>query len=186
MAMPVQALHGPGTPRAGQMPNGPRLMALRRLIVIVPAVAMTVQAAREMLRVLDPGGLTTLIVLLLVLFVALFAWIALSFTSSVAGFVSCLFRGGRRLGIAASGPLPEPGVRTALLMPTYNEQPSRVMAGLEAIQLSLAATGQVDGFDLFILSDTTDADVWIAEEAAFLALRERLGAEARVFYRTGR
>ncbi len=67
--------------------------------MIVPAVAMTVQAAREMLRVLDSGGITTLIVLLLVLFVALFAWIALSFTSSMAGFVSCLLRGGRRLGI---------------------------------------------------------------------------------------
>ena len=120
---------------------------------------------------------------LLVLFVALFAWIALSFTSSVAGFVSCLFRGGRRLGIAAGGALPTAAVRTALLLPTYNEQPSRVMAGLEAIQRSLAETGQDAAFDIFILSDTTDADVWIAEEAAFLALRQRLGDGARVFYR---
>ncbi len=106
MAMPVQQLHGPDTPRAGRLPGGPRLVALRRLVVIVPAVAMTVQAAREMLRVLDPGGVTTLIIVLLALFVALFAWIALSFTSSVAGTVSCLLRGGRRLGIAAGGPLP--------------------------------------------------------------------------------
>ena len=183
MAMPVQQLHGPDTPRAGRLPGGPRLVALRRLVVIVPAVAMTVQAAREMLRVLDPGGVTTLIIVLLALFVALFAWIALSFTSSVAGTVSCLLRGGRRLGIAAGGPLPPLHQRTALLMPTYNEQPSRVIAGLEAIQLSLQATGRADWFDLFILSDTTDADVWVAEEAAFLALRDRLGPDVRVFYR---
>jgi membrane glycosyltransferase len=97
--------------------------------------------------------------------------------------VSCLLRGGRRLGIAASGPLPSLGARAALLMPTYNEQPSRVVAGLEAIHHSLAGTGQGDEFDIFILSDTTDADVWITEEAAFLALRERLGPDARVFYR---
>ena len=183
MAMPVQDLRGSGTPVAGRLAAGPKLMWLRRLAVILPAIAMTVQAAREMLRVLDPGGLTTLIVLLLLLFVALFAWIALSFTSSVAGFVSCLLRGGRRLGIGLTGTLPQLHLRTALLMPTYNEPPSRVMAGLEAIQTSLADTAQAAQFDIFILSDTTDADVWVAEEAAFLALRKRLGASARVFYR---
>ena len=183
MEMPVQSLHGPSTPRAGRLAGGPRLVWLRRVAVIVPAIAMTVQAAREMLAVLDSGGMTTLIVLLLLLFLALFAWIALSFTSSVAGFVSCLARGGRRLGIGLDGPLPTVGVRTALLMPTYNEPPSRVMAGLEAIQLSLAETGQGGQFDTFILSDTTDADVWIAEEAAFLTLRERLRPGVRLFYR---
>ena len=144
------------------------------MLVILPAVAMTVQAAREMLRVLDPGGVTALIIVLLVLFVALFAWIALSFTSAVAGFGSCLLRGGRGLGIAAAGPLPSIGVRTALLMTTYNEQPSRVIAGLEAIHRSLAETGQGGAFDIFILSDTTDADIWVAEEAAYFNLRMRL------------
>ena len=88
---------------------GPRLVWLRRAVVILPAVAMTAQAAREMVRVLDSGGMTTLIIVLLVLFVALFAWIALSFCSAVAGFVSCLFRGGRRLGIGARGELPSVG-----------------------------------------------------------------------------
>ena len=180
--MPVQALHGPSAPRAGRV-NGPPLVWLRRALVILPAIAMTVQAAREMLRVLDAGGTTTLMVVLMVLFVALFAWIALSFCSAAAGFVSCLFRGGRRLGIQRSGPLPDVEVRTALLMPTYNEQPSRVMAGLEAIHASLAETGQADAFDIFILSDTTDPDVWIAEEVAYLTLRDRLGPQARLYYR---
>ena len=133
-----------------------------------------------MVRVLDAGGITTLIVLMLVLFVALFAWIALSFTSSVAGFVSCLLRGGRRLGVGV-GPLPTLRTRTALLMPTYNEPPRRVMAGLEAIARSLCQTGQGEAFELFILSDTTDADVWVEEEACFLALRDRM--EAPLFYR---
>ena len=36
---------------------------------------------------------------------------------------------------------------------------------------------------MFILSDTTDPDIFIAEEAAFLALRERLGADAHIYYR---
>ena len=38
-------------------------------------------------------------------------------------------------------------------------------------------------FDVFILSDTTDPDIFIAEEAAFLALRARLGAMHASIYR---
>ena len=49
------------------------------------------------------------------------------------------------------------------------------MAGLQAIWELLRETGAVDAFDMFILSDTTDAEIWIAEEAGFLALRERTG-----------
>jgi membrane glycosyltransferase len=50
-------------------------------------------------------------------------------------------------------------------MPTYNENPARVMAGLQAIHESLAAVGALGHFDIFILSDTTDPNIWIAEEA---------------------
>ena len=107
---------------------------------------------------------------MLALFLALFAWIALSFTSALAGFCSLLAGGGRRLGTGPDTPLPQLATRTALLMPTYNEQPARIMAGLQAIWESLRETGAADAFDLFILSDTTDPDIWIAEEAGFLAL----------------
>jgi membrane glycosyltransferase len=144
---------------------------------------MTAIAANEMYKVLTAGMLTLLAVVVLFLFVALFAWIALAFTSAICGFVSMLGDGGHRLGISLGGALPELENRTALLMPTYNESTARVMAGLQAIYESLAATGRLDWFDLFILSDTTDPDIWIAEEAAFLALRERTGGHDRIFYR---
>jgi membrane glycosyltransferase len=182
LAMAVQKLHG-DTPRADALTAGPRFVWLRRACVILPAIAMTVAAAHEMLLVLDSGGITTLIVALLVMFVALFAWIALSLVSAVAGFVSCLFRGGRRLGIAAGGPLPALATRTALLMPTYNEQPARVMAGIAAIHAALRDAGYAEAFDFFILSDTTNADVWLAEEQIFLELRQRAAPNARIFYR---
>ncbi len=67
-------------------------------------------------------------------------------------------------------------------MPCYNESPVRVMAGLQAIWESLRDAGNSDAFDIFILSDTTNPDTWIEEEAAFLALRRRTGSE-RIFYR---
>ena len=44
-------------------------------------------------------------------------------------------------------------------MPTYNEDPHRLMAGLQAIYESVRDTGQGRAFDFFMLSDTTDADI---------------------------
>ncbi len=148
----------------------------RRLPVIGGAIALTAFAAREMYRVLEVGGLTVLECLILGLYVALFAWIALAATSAVAGFVSLMRE-------PKPGPAGMPTVPTALLMPTYNEPPARVMAALEAMRTSLAARGVEQWFDIFVLSDTTDPDVWIAEEAAWMALRSRLPADARLFYR---
>ena len=158
-------------------------LALRRFLVIGGAVALTVDGAHEMYLVFAANGVTALAIFMLALFLALFAWIALSFTSGLAGFCSLLAGGGCRLGTGPDAPLPQLTSRTALLMPTYNEPPARVMAGLQAIWESLRDTGAADAFDLFILSDTTDPQIWIAEEAGFLALRERTGGEACIFYR---
>ncbi|GBR02528.1 glucans biosynthesis glucosyltransferase MdoH [Acetobacter oeni] len=161
----------------------PRLIALRRLAVIGSALALTGWGTYQMHLVLDASGTSVLGVIMQVLFVALFLWIALAFTSSIAGFFSMLTRGGLGLGITADGPLPPLRTRIALLMPTYNEDPHRVMAGLRAIHASLKETGQAAAFDLFILSDTTNPDVWIAEEAAFLDFRQETGDERHIFYR---
>jgi membrane glycosyltransferase len=183
LEMPVQSLRErPGSGPAAR-PSAPRGMAWRRVLVLGGAVLLTAFATREMGLALDIGRPTGLQVILLVLFVALFAWIALSFVSALCGFASLLAGGGRRLGIDPAAPLPDLTSRTALLMPVYNEPPERVMAGLQAIHESLARTGRAAHFDIFILSDTTDPDAWVAEEAAFLALRRRTGDEDRLFYR---
>ncbi|MBS0961049.1 glucans biosynthesis glucosyltransferase MdoH [Acetobacter thailandicus] len=161
----------------------PRTIVLRRLSVLGSALALTVYGAWHMHLVLDANGVTLLGFTMLALFVLLFFWIGLAFTSACAGFFSMLTRGGLGLGLTRSGPLPELQSRTALLLPVYNESPHRVMAGLKAIYSSLKATGQIGAFDLFILSDTTQPDVWIEEEAAFLALRDYTGPGGRVYYR---
>ncbi len=182
LAMPVQSLSD-RPERSPAPPTRPALLALRRLAVIGGAILMTLFAGYEMYFVLNRNGANTLGLVVLALFVVLFAWIALAFTSALGGFGVLLARGGLGLGIARDGPLPELGARTALLLPTYNESPSRVMAGLLAIHESLAATGRLAAFDLFILSDTTDPDIWLEEEAAFLSLRATTGGHARLFYR---
>ncbi len=130
-------------------------------------------AAYEMYQVLAVGGLTTLETVILVLFVILFAWIAFSFASLLGGVIARVTGRITTLDIP-SGALPSLATRTALLFPTYNEEPHRVLARVHAIYESVGATGAAGQFDIFILSDTTDPDIFIAEEAAFLALRERL------------
>ncbi len=182
LAMPTQSLRA-APPRMPRPASSPRAMWLRRLVVIGGAVVLTIAGAHEMYLVFAVNGVTILAVFMMALFLALFAWIALSFTSGLAGFCSQLAGGGCRLETGADAPVPHLASRTALLMPTYNEQPARVMAGLQAIWELLRETGAADAFDLFILSDTTDPDIWIAEEAGFLALRENTGSHTQIFYR---
>nr|WP_246251866.1 glucans biosynthesis glucosyltransferase MdoH [Ancylobacter pratisalsi] len=179
--MPVQSLaaHTP----APRPPSRRAVLFARRTFVIGGAGLMTAFAAYEMYRVLEVGGLTVLEALVLGLFVVLFAWIGFSFTNALGGAIAVLGRSTGELGITPGAALPSLSQRTAILMPTYNEAPARVFAGLQATYESIEATGAIEAFDFFILSDTTSADVWIAEEAEFLALRARTGGAGRIFYR---
>src|SRR5439155_23354254 len=127
--------------------------------------------------------ITVLESIILALFVLLFAWIAFSFMSAVAGFVVLLFRKKDELGIDPGTPLPAIRSRAAMLLPTYNEDPYRVLARLRAIYESVEETGCSSKFDWFVLSDTTDPTTWIAEEKCFLGLRQDLGNGAAIFYR---
>jgi len=182
LAMPVQSLRE--GERAAPAAFAPGSIAARRVFVFGMTLALSVLAAYEMYLVLAVGGLTGLEAVILALFVILFAWIALSFASMLGGVVALVTARRRQtMDIDAEAPLPSIVARTALLFPTYNEEPDRVLARVQAIYESVAATGALACFDVFILSDTTDPDIFIAEEAAYLALRARLGGDARVYYR---
>ena len=149
-----------------------------RLFVFGGALLLTIYGAFEMYRVIDVGAITPLKWALLVLFVANFSWIALAFTSGLLGFFWLLSK-------APKAP-DMPGAlqaRTAVVMPIYNEAPSRVFAAVQAMIEDVEHTGLGAHFDWYFLSDTTNPDVWVAEERAFLAMRERLGDKTRIYYR---
>ncbi len=191
LSMPVQRLREPDVSEHRKSNEAdascaavqrPRLLTLRRIFIFGGTIAMTALAGTEMYLVLSVGGLTVLEGIVLGLFVLLFAWISLSFVSSLAGFVLELTGRERDLGIDPATPLPTVTTRNALLLPTYNEDPQRVTARLQAIYESVRETGQIARFDFFILSDTRDPDIWIGEEAAYLELLRRTGS-AQIFYR---
>lgn len=179
--MPVQSLRE-GRLSTRQRPSSPRGMGWRRASIIVTSALLTAVATYQIWWLLRVGGIDVLEGLLLLVFVPLFAWIVQSFTSSLAGFVLVLLRRPARLGIDVTRSLPSLPVRTALLMPTYNEDPERLLAGLQAIMESLKETGQGDQFDLFVLSDTRDAAIHAREVQAFESLRARTGA-TNLYYR---
>jgi membrane glycosyltransferase len=182
MAMPEQSFRE-GRLQVPRQRTAPRLMALRRFYILGGTAAMTIAATTMMWKVLAVNGVSVLEACLLCLFVALFAWIALSFAGAVAGFLTAVFDRGYKLGIDPDEPLPQVHTRTALLMPTYNEDPRRLLAGLQAIYESVAATGQLAQFDFYVLSDTRREDIGAAEEQAFEALRDAVQGHDRLFYR---
>ena len=80
-AGPVACARGTRAPVA----IAPGAIAAAALFVFGVALLLSAIAAYEMYQVLAVGGLTTLEAVILVLFVILFAWIALSFASTLGG-----------------------------------------------------------------------------------------------------
>jgi len=182
LPMPEQSLRE-GRLQVPRQRTSPRMIGLRRFYILGGTAAMTAAASRMMWKVLAVNGISVLEACLLVLFVGLFAWIALSFAGAVAGFLTAVFDRGYKLGIDPDAPLPTVHTRTALLMPTYNEDPRRLLAGLQGIYESVAETGQLANFDFYVLSDTRRDDIGQAEEAAYRALCDAVGGHDRIFYR---
>jgi len=182
LAMPVQSLRRfpRSARRAWADPARAVTPWLARLFVFGGALALTAYGAREMYGVVAVGEITTLEWAMVALFVINFSWICVAFTSSLLGFAWLAVRAPRKSALPTAL-----ATKTAIVMPIYNEAPARVFAALQAIEEDVEATGLGDAFDYFFLSDTTDPDIWIAEERALLAMRERL-PQARIYYRRRR
>ena len=125
---------------------------------------------------------------ILVLFAILFCWVSAGFWTALMGFLQLLI-GRDKYSISATTVGDEalnPKHRTALIMPICNEDVSRVFAGLRATYESVVATGQIEHFDIFVLSDSYDPDICVAEQKAWMEICKEVGGEGRIFYRRRR
>ncbi|MGO3005342.1 MAG: glucans biosynthesis glucosyltransferase MdoH, partial [Halomonas sp.] len=156
----------------------------RRWILLVLIFGQSIIAANQMRTVLPSQGQQWLEITILSLFVLLFAWVSAGFWTALMGFFQ-LLRGNDRYAIDSEvGDEPiHAEARTALLVPICNEDVARVFAGVRATLESLRSTGNDQHFDIFILSDTFDADIAIQESYAWLAMCRDLEAFGQVFYR---
>jgi membrane glycosyltransferase len=158
---------------------------LRRLLLLLLVLGLTAAGAYFMTAVLPYHGDRPLELAILVLFTVLFAWVSFGFWTAMAGFLALVTQGDRSaIGrtLTAAGEIPR-DARTAVVMPIRNEDVRRVFAGLRATYTSLARTGALDRFDFYVLSDSNDADVRVAEMLAWLELCRAADAFGRVFYR---
>jgi membrane glycosyltransferase len=143
----------------------------RRLLLLLLVLAPSIAAGTSFLHTLPATVWYPVELAMAIAFGALFGWILVGFWTAVFGF-AVLLRGGDRFAITKTEPdeplAPiDPAVRTAVVMPVYDESVERVFAGLRAVRASLERVGAVDSFDLFILSDSTDPDLWVDEEDAW-------------------
>lgn len=164
----------------------------KRRVTFFSIVTLTCVAGVWLLaHSLAKDGLSGLEIALLCVFTPLFYQLAVGFWTALIG-----------LAILARPHSPDPldlsknltademqadiTASTAIIMPIYNEDVSRVFEGLRVTYRSLERTGQLKNFDFFVLSDSDNPNKWVEEELAWMELCRQLGAFGKIFYRKRR
>ena len=183
LAMPRQSL-GARAGHAGEVCPAPLDPTRRhwgwRVAVFAPAIGTTAALIYAVEGWLSMSGLSGLEHALLALMGMTFFWVCLSVSTATAGLIGrLLWRSAHR----TERPRPTTGMRTALLVPIYNEVPWDVFGNAAAMLHDVAARAHGHDFTLFVLSDTQDLDIADQEWRAFQRLRARAPASIQVHYR---
>ncbi len=160
----------------------------RRVIFALIVATWLALGAIPMWTLLADGGWSAVKIGLFAAFLLLLFQVAFGFTVAAIGYWQ-LRKGGDPFQInrtlppeILSGNLPA----TAIVMPIFNEEVGRVFQGLKVMFDSLQKTGRAEAFDFFVLSDTNDANHWVAEEKAWIELCKQVNGFGRIFYRKRR
>lgn len=165
-------------------------LAWRRALYLMMVVVSGGVGVGLMYSIFLANGINALEIVLLVLFSINFLWIAQAFCNACIGFVLQLFTidplSLKQYNARDTKAYPPIAVnsRNAVVMPVYNEDVKRVVSGLEANIRSLEATGYIDSFDFYLLSDTQDPRLIEEEARAWPQLQEKFQhLSAQLFYR---
>lgn len=164
-----------------------RRLSRRRFLFFSAIFVLTSVATWFMADLLWTGGFTGIEIALLVLFIVLFAHVAAGFCTALVGFY-VINRGGdsSRVTNLLSPGEDAPLASTAVIMPVFNEDVSRVFEGLRVVFRSVQETRKLEHFDFFVLSDSNQPNQWIQEEVAWLELCKQVGGFGKIFYRKRR
>ncbi len=158
-----------------------------RRIVFGALVAASIAALLALAtRTLAAGGFGAVDLALLVLFSLTTPWLAVGFWNSVIGLILMRGRDASAFLIPEAARQPGPTAitaSTAILMCVRNEAPDRVLRNLDTMMAELAAEGWAERFHVYILSDTSKADVAHREQRAFDALALKWAGRFAVTYR---
>jgi membrane glycosyltransferase len=156
--------------------------AFRRILVFVALV--TAAAAFVFGHTLAADGFGVVDGLLTGVFAVLFGWITFWCTLTLLGALRVLRTRGVRATLSGGGASdPAEVAHTAILIPVHNEDVEGVMARIRAMLESLVQTGTAEAFDFYVLSDTTEPDIWLREELAWGNIRRAHPGAPHVYYR---
>ena len=169
--------------------NWKRVAWFRRTLLTSLVLIQTLVATSYMIAVLPYHGGNFVEMGIIAIFFVLFAWISVGFWIGMFGFIIRCF-GRDRLSLLGRHTLTDlnshPLSRTAVVMPIYHEPIPRTFGGIRAVYRSVEQTGRIDHFDFFILSDSRNPDVWLAEQAEWHQLCQappiRLSASSTIIY----
>nr|WP_246367838.1 glucans biosynthesis glucosyltransferase MdoH [Aurantimonas endophytica] len=169
---PTKDREGTGRPPAPVASGMP--VALRRLIVLVLNVATLVALAAGVVTLLSADGVIDAAEwVMLIGFLLATPWTVLGFWNAVMGLV--LMHGPADparsvypyFSAGPAGRVRKLHSRTALTVFLRNEDPRPIFERIEAMRISLERTGLREHFRFFVLSDTSEPKVALAEEAEF-------------------
>src|SRR5882724_6027055 len=160
-------------PRRGRHAPGFAVLYARFILATI-TFGVTIYGVYQMLQVVRFASMTLLQGLMIFFFAISLGWIAFAAGSVLAGASK------RR---DSTHPDSGRATLTALVMPIYNEDPLRTTAGLQAMAEALALIDAHRGFEIVILSDSTNADSWIRETLSVDRLRNSLLPIMPVWYR---
>ena len=136
---------------------------------------------------LSPGGFSLLDAVLVAMFAVTLPWYVIGFWNATIGLLIMRFA---RDPVAAVTPVAgrvrgdEPiTASTAILLCIRNEAPERAARLLEPMLEGLAARGVGERFHVYVLSDTSEAEIAAAERARFAALAAAWNGKVMLTYR---
>ena len=146
---------------------------LRRLSFWAPVATITVLGT-ALGAIATSGAITPLRLPLIALLALNLAYMALTGTPGVIGFILHVLRRKNRAAARPTGLS-----RTAILMPVHREDPRTVFAAIEVMARAIHDAA-IPNIDIFVLSDTQDPAIAAEEQAAFDALAHRASASPKL------
>jgi len=155
------------------------MLFISRFISIAYALVIALTATRLSAEVFFADGKDWLDYVRIALLGISSAWIAWGGSMALGGLLAPK----PAAPLKSSGKPINPNHRTAILVPVYNEEPSKTFSHIAAMVESLASTNSGQHFDFAVLSDSNTPDAIAIEEEWFDRLSEEYGQKCNIFYR---
>src|SRR5215468_4288219 len=176
------------SPRDEVVIAAPAALSAWRPMLVFLSVGLTMAGLTWLAVIaLSPGGFGAVDLVLVVLFAVTLPWYVIGFWNATIGLLIMRFA---RDPVAAVMPVAgrvrgnEPiTASTALLLCIRNEPPEQVVRMLEPMMEGLATRGVGARFHVYVLSDTSEADIAAAEDARFAALAAAWHGQIALTYR---